>query len=395
MSQQVLAYRTAIEYALDAARKAGAELLSPELVAHLGEEHLKRSPTERYLFAHNSPRVGRPELVRWLLDRSFALRHQDPHRMLSIAEVAVEVADALRSGARLRAIVWDLRAEAWGNLANARMIVGDLRGADRAWREAKAGLLRGSQDPILRGHLCYLEASLRHHLRESVVEAALLEEAAALFGQAGEAHRHAMCLLKLARTAFEEGSLERALHHLIGAGARADETIGPGSVAMVLQTLAVHLERRGSPQETLLLLHLAHDAFSRRADRLLAPRLYWLEARILTGLGYHAEAATVLEAVRARFVEEKLAFTASHAAMELAQIYTRLERADLVEQLAEEMYPVFLSQELPVEATAALTLFVKAAKRRRATMGRIATVLGTLKDLEKRGATQNRTSRSG
>ena len=385
MKDQEEVYREAIEAALEAGGRLEGERLAPALAESIGAEHLRRSAAERLLYARNSPRVCRPEVVKWLLAQSFAARHTDPGRMLQLAEVSVELAEAMKEEAAWRGVLPTLRAEAWSHVANARRALGDLRGAEDALQRAQGYLEAGTSDILVGAWTCEVEAALHRARGAPLKDLQLREEAQRTYGLVGETGLRARTLLGLAHAYRKLLRLARGMGCLVQAGRDLSEASGGDDFGRLLHSLALHVLDRGYPHEALCVLRDARRVFARWFNSLMTARIHWLEARILAGLGHYAEEACLLEVVRKRFVEEKLAFTASQVSMELAAAYARLERIDLVEKLAEEMYPVFLSQELPVEATAALTLFVKAAKRHRLTAGRIAAVLRTLNDLEKKG----------
>jgi hypothetical protein len=65
--------------------------------------------------------------------------------------------------------------------------------------------------------------------------------------------------------------------------------------------------------------------------------------------------------------------------LDLALVYMKQGRVSDVRKIAEEMHPVFESQEVHREALAALLLFQQAAREERLTADRIETFIGYLK----------------
>ncbi len=73
--------------------------------------------------------------------------------------------------------------------------------------------------------------------------------------------------------------------------------------------------------------------------------------------------------MRSIFSEEERAFDNALVTLDLAAVYLQAGKTDEVKRLAEEMYPVFRSQDVHRHAVAALILFKQAATTEAATVG--------------------------
>jgi len=101
-----------------------------------------------------------------LLARSWAVRYDDPREMWHLANVAVQMCDSFDPEVYGAAKVADLKARAWGELANACRVANRLREAETAFGEAFIFFRQGSGDRGLMLHLLDLEASLFGTLRQ-------------------------------------------------------------------------------------------------------------------------------------------------------------------------------------------------------------------------------------
>jgi hypothetical protein len=88
-----------------------------------------------------------PSLVEALLRRSFEMRHRDPKAMLWLAYQAVSTIDS--AGAYGPVFHLELRARAWGELANAYRINDGLAEAETALAQARTLLREGKHAPQL------------------------------------------------------------------------------------------------------------------------------------------------------------------------------------------------------------------------------------------------------
>jgi len=102
------------------------------------------------------------------------------------AGLAVSVTGRIDPEAHPPVFVEELRARAWGGLADVRRKAGDLDGAEEALRHAEACLLRGTGDRLARARLLERKAALRHAQERSEEAARLLGRAILLYRRAGQ-----------------------------------------------------------------------------------------------------------------------------------------------------------------------------------------------------------------
>lgn len=304
--------------------------------------------------------------------------------MLRAARAAMACAEALPSTGHLVALTADTRAEAWSSLANALRVRGNLREADEAWSSAQFHLVFGSGDPMLRARLLSLKGSLRIEQRRLRQAIELLEETRSLYISIEDRQEEAKTLLTLGRAYWMADRLEEAIAAAVSAASRCDGEKDPLIKVYAFQNLALYLEAAGQAREALAILERTEALFEETAGPLVKLRKRWVEGRLLARLDRLDEAISILDSVRQRFADLGLAFDAAQAALDLAVFYAQLGKMREVEQLATEMYPVFVSRDIPREATAALLLFAEAARAHTATVASITEVAERLKKIQSR-----------
>lgn len=299
-------------------------------------------------------------LCELLCEESARLAASEPAVARDRAEVAVSLAMALAEWEPLDACgLRALRAFAWAHLGNAQRVLGDLRGAERAFAEMDSWV----QDAELAAEALSYSArlgSLKGSLRRTQgrLPEALDLLAAALAGAAPEEAagvriKRAMCLEALSE-------LDAALAELAAAEELLEE---PGRLLLCVRHNAVDfLSRAGHfvrAAEALPAVEALAARYGTELDRL---RLAWMRARIVGGLGDPASGRAALDGVRAELLRRGLAYDGALASLELAVLCLRCGDTAAVKEVARAIMPLFKAQELHREALAALAVFRHAAE---------------------------------
>jgi hypothetical protein len=100
-------------------------------------------------------------------------------------------------------------------------------------------------------------------------------------------------------------------------------------------------------------------------------RLLWLQGDIAIGKGDHAAAERAYLETREGFIVQRMSYDAAMVSLDLAILYLQIGRLADVQQLAEEMIPIFQAQDVDREALAALRLFQEAARRQELTVEKV------------------------
>lgn len=159
------------------------------------------------LLVRTDPRFRSWGLCNLLLEESGERRHET-------AELAVGIAQRLQPAGIPPAVMEDLRARAWGALADARRGLGDLPGAEQAFASAEKHLLQGTDDLLERARLLEILASLRQDQERCGEAVRLLDRAAAIYRRAGESHLLGRTLLRKGFARLSRGDAGAALAFL-------------------------------------------------------------------------------------------------------------------------------------------------------------------------------------
>jgi hypothetical protein len=156
---------------------------APALVAELLEEprpgRLDRVASE--------PRFQTWGVCELLLDRGASTQEAEPAESAHLADLALAAADRLDPLWHAGPVVEDFRARAWACLGGARLLTGDLAGAEGALRDAAACLALGTGDLLVEACLLEFEAAVRERQGRLGEAAALLKQAAVRYREIGDA----------------------------------------------------------------------------------------------------------------------------------------------------------------------------------------------------------------
>ncbi len=334
--------------------------LSRKTLGRICRSVLRRTEAHQRLLATNSRRVGRVEVVRELIRRSEAVRFTHPAQMLRTARAAVAVGQGLGPAACLAELREDARAEAWACLANAQRIGGDLRAAEDAWHHADRHCAAGSGDPLIKAKMAWLKGVLRQWQERYPEAIVLLSDAAGQYTRLRETHLAGTVLVSLGIAYRRAENLSAAAVSAFRGSELLDCRRAPELVVAAMNNLVFYLHHAGHHDEAAHYLPFVRELIEAQDQPLELLRLRWLEGKIALSDGKKVEARAHFEAVRRGFVEQSMPYDAALVSLELALVYAESGWTADVERLASEMYPVFVSADLPHETTASLLLFVRA-----------------------------------
>lgn len=132
-----------------------------------------------------------------------------------------------------------------------------------------------------------------------------------------------------------------------------------------------------------------HELFRRRplyiqdGDPIYLLKLYWLEAQIDAGLGKLERAEAGLAKVRAEFAGAGLNYKAALVGLELAAVWVRQGKPELVPPLADEIIAVFRSLGIARETIATVLVLRQAYAQGKLTLQIVQQVAQFLQDLER------------
>jgi tetratricopeptide (TPR) repeat protein len=313
-----------------------------------------------------------PEYQTWgfcqiLLKTSRETAFDDPPTAVNFAELAVTVAQGL-GAAYDPCWVADLQARSYACLGNARRILGELRSAETAFREAQSRLRNSTGNPLVEAEILGMKSSLRRAQRRFPDALNLITEAATLYRENGDAHGSALSRLKQAKVLEESGELDAALSLLREVVADVDGAVEPQLSLYARFNLTACLVLAGRFEAAAELLPELREACEELAKPLDRIRLRWLDGKIAFGLGRTAEAETVLRDIQLEFLSRGMGFDTGLVSLDLAILYIQEGRTAELKRLAVEILPIFEARDVHREAMATLVVFQRACEQERLTI---------------------------
>lgn len=302
-----------------------------------------------------------------LLRKSREAAFEDPARAVNLAELGLKVAFNLDDAYDPHWVL-DLRAKACAYLGNARRVLGELRSAETAFRDAHDYLGRSmTGNERARAEILDLESSLRRDQRHFDEALKLLDRAAESYQELEDSHREGRCLISKAKVLEEMGDFEAAIDLLPCALESIDAEQDPALEIYGRFNLICCLIGAARFQEAERMLPKIRDLFEKSTKALHRLRLRWAEGAIAAGLGDEAAAEQVYRDVQQEFLRLGLAYDAALVSLDLALLYSRQGRNEDLRQLSAEILPVFEARDVHREALATLLLFRRAVEEERLT----------------------------
>lgn len=313
-----------------------------------------------------------PEYQSWgfcqiLLKTSRDTAFGDPLTAVNLAELAVTVAEGL-GAAYDPCWVADLQARSFAALGNARRILGELRSAETAFREAENRLRGTTGNPVVEAEILGMKGSLRRDQRRFGDALVLMTRAFDLYREAGDTHGIASSYLKRAKVLEESGDVEAALRLLRQAVADIDAEAEPQIHLYARHNLAACLILVARYEEAEELLPELRAAFERSAKPLDLVRLQWTEGKVAFNLGRSVEAEALFRAIQTEFLGRGMGYDAALVSLDLGLLYVQEQRTGDLKRLAVEIMPIFEARDVHREALATLVIFQKACEQERLTV---------------------------
>ncbi|HVT58660.1 MAG TPA: hypothetical protein VHR45_09680 [Thermoanaerobaculia bacterium] len=351
-------YMAAFERAL--AVGADQELrLAHEKVRGWGQwAHLEGlSPEERLAAVRSNPGLHNWGLFDRLLEACRWYGRTEPADAVDIAYLALELTDHLGTAFAEQQLA-DLRAGAWGVLANAKRLAADFPGSAEAFQRAWEALHLGSGDPLERAQLISLEASYLQNLGEFEAAETALAESLAIYHAAGEAHLEGRTLLQMG-DAIGHVDPARGISHIRRALMRLDAARDPRLQLCAQHDLVWFLTDLGKTDDALATLDRARSLYDQFPDTWTQLRLHWLEGRIAHALHDHSEAESTFLQLWEEFHTRNLHQEVVLVSIDLAEVYhDRGQHAQCI-KLIEDVYPLMQSWGLHKESLAVWLLVRK------------------------------------
>lgn len=359
--------------------KASNTTLPEGQVADLAERWAEASAKEGPSWLAGVSPEARGEMLELLCERSNTLFRRDPAEAHRTAEAATALASLTPAEGINRRRINDQRALAWAMLANTHRLRDDHAAAEHAWVRVKQLLPTGTKTLLLSARLFDLEASLRRDQGRFREALRLLRRAQAQYARKGKPALKARLGVKAASTLYLAGAYGAALRETLASIPDLDLAGEPILALTAFHNLVTFLAEDGAVRMALVMMDDGIVLYRLSPNPIDTLRGLWLRGRLCAAIEETPVALACLERVKQEFVALKLPYEAALASLELAVLLLKEQRTAEVKALAEEMYPVFIAQQIPREASASLLLFVEAARREAATVAAVEQLLGELK----------------
>jgi len=361
-----LSYQDAIHRAAAVARARVGQLNKEHPVSRDFVVTLQSQPRARkLLLLHNSERGRAWGVCEELMAASFEQRHENPARMVELADLAFRVAsdlDAERYGATP---VIDLQTRAAAELANALRVGEQMEQSLKVMLGALQLLQHGSGDPLLRARVYDLAASVLRHRQRIGLTVALLERAFHIYRRLGEDHLAGRILLKRAITEGHRSEPLACLDLLVQAVELIDPRQDRHLAWLAIHNLLWGLVELGRCEAAAELLAESQSLYDEFSDRLNVLTRLWLEGRIASGLGREHEAeARFFDAIEG-FNRVGKHLDAAMVSLDYALLLGRQGRLREVQGVINDILSTFRAMKREREAIAALLVLQDALERQR------------------------------
>ncbi|HEV7508258.1 MAG TPA: hypothetical protein VGS07_25475 [Thermoanaerobaculia bacterium] len=330
-----------------------------ELLALSREERIRKVERARNRFRS-------PTLVRLLVTESRKRVQADADEALHLARLGRLVAHCNPQipGA------FDLIALTTAQMANACRAGNDRRQAEEHFGHARYVITHhGVTDTEILARVDYMEGSLRLDQRLFSQAEELLARAAMLYRVSGDALETSRVLVTLGNLYCFRGDLPLAIETTTAALKGMQGHADPRLYLCARYNLTSFLTEDGQYEDAADMLSVDEDLYREFPEAWTQLRLTWLRGKIAAGRGESIAAEKALLAARDGFIASGHGYDAAMVAVEdLTLLYLREGRASDVKRLAEEIIPIFQSQDVHREALAALRLFQEAARQEQLTV---------------------------
>lgn len=219
-----------------------------------------------------------------LLERSWALRHEDPLQMVELANYATVLADRLSPQPHGPRRLADLRCRIWAALGNAYRVADDLGTAEWALGKAAGFFDQGTGDELLASRLCDLQASLLGAQRRFAPALEALDVVQTIQQRLGDEHLAGRALIKKGIYTGYANDPAAAVTLLAEGFEKIDPAREPALALSAIHNIACFLVDLGRFQEARSLVRVNLWRYVRHGAHLDRIKLRGLQGLIEAGL---------------------------------------------------------------------------------------------------------------
>lgn len=289
-----------------------------------------------------------------LLERSWALRHDDPQQMLEMANWAALLSNHLDPESHKPEKLTDLRCRAWAALGNAYRVNDDLQSAAWAMDRAAELLNQGTCDQRLLAHVLDLQASLYCAQRDFPLAFRALDAVYALHRELGEDHLAGRTLISKGTYTGYANDHDGAVRMLTQGLEMIDHEHHPELAFLALHNIAWFLMESGRFRKARNVVWEHRWRYERHGGKIDRVKLRWLQARIDGGLEKLADAEAGLNEARQGLEEAGMRYHFALAGLDLGSVLMRRQRFEEARTVVLDATAVFVNLKIPSEAQKAV-----------------------------------------
>lgn len=323
---------------------------------------LAQPALRRLTMARNSAPLRTPAFCAALLDSIREAIFDRPEEALRRASLSVEISQLLTGEAGEAPQRADVRARAWGELANARRVLGDFPGAREAFGAAWEALEQGTGGPRLESLLASHYAALLAAMRDFPQCLRWIEHAIRLAQGEGDSVWVGYQMVAKASFEWSASRWNEAIETSLAALPLLDPEQDSRTHLVALTNLAVYLEGTGQVREALAWIERARPLLGRHAERRHHLHALWVEARLAKRLGQFERAESALRDLLQGWVELRVPTNAAQTRLELALLLQEQGRQDEVLELVRAAIEIYQAHGVQQDALAALIVARRAVQ---------------------------------
>ncbi len=291
-----------------------------------------------------------------LLEQSWALRHDDPQKMLELANMAAILADQQDPGLHGARRIADLRCRAWAALGNAYRVADELGSAEWALGRAAELHLQGTGDEVLAARLLDLQASLCGAQRHFTAAMEALDAVFSLHRRRGDDHLAGRALIKKGLYTGYANNPEGAVRLLTQALSLIDQERDPQLTLSAIHNIAAFLVDCGRFRRARAMIWENRGRYEQHGGRIDRVKLRWLQGLIDAGMDNVTRAEEALVEARQGLDEAGLRYHSALSGLDLASILLRQRRGGEARDMVLEATGVFLELRIQREAMGAVLM---------------------------------------
>jgi len=303
-----------------------------------------------------SPKFRGLGLFEALLERSWALRHDDPGQMIQLAMLATQITrelDARKYGAEK---LMDFQCRAWAALGNAHRVADQLESAQLALGYADELYHQGTGDKELGISVLDLQASLAGDCRRFGLACQTLTSIYHHHLKTGNSHLAGKALIGKGLYMGYWGKPEEALEILREGLTLIDVNLDAELTFAAVHNQVTFLVNCGRYREAKKVLFLNRRYMTEGLGRVNVLRVRWEEGRIDAGLGALVSAEQAFREVKQKAEEVKRPFDSALVSLDLAAVLMKLNRRQEAQELVIEAARVFTGLRIEREAWMAVLM---------------------------------------